>query len=79
MDKPTYDKKAIVHGHSDEEMCAANNRPLSSAELTNWFSSAATSNQLLLYSKCSGQKHKASRFLFGYYLFGHYLHFLVRN
>lgn len=56
MDKPTYHKKAIVPGHPDEEMCAANNRPFSSAELTNWFSSAATSSQLLLSSKCSGQK-----------------------
>lgn len=37
MDKPMYHEKAIVHGHSDAEMSAANNRPLSSAELTNWF------------------------------------------
>lgn len=72
-------KKAIVHGHPDAGTRAANNRLLPSAEWTNWFSSAAASSQLLLYSKCSGQKYKASCFLFVYYLFGHYLHFLIRN
>lgn len=47
-----YHEKTIVRGHSHKEMCAANNKILSSAELANGLSAAA-SNQLFLYSKCS--------------------------
>lgn len=77
MDKSMHHNKAIVHCHSPEEGCVANSRLLPSAELTNGL--AAASNQLSLHSKCSAQKNKASRFLFGCYLSGRYLYFLLRN
>lgn len=75
---PLSHRRAFVQG-CEQGMSAANSGPRPPAELTNWCSAAAAPSQLLPPSKCSGQKYRASRFLFGCYLSGHYLHFLIRN